>query len=453
MQTHASTTPFGRRAVSLGQIATQLQVQQALNDAGKPGSNAPAAVNKWQLFRTLTDIRARLGVSDRSLSVLNALLSFHPETALTLPKQASEEEASPSCDLVVFPSNRQLCLRAHGMAEKTLRNHLAQLVVAGLIIRRDSPNGKRYARKDASGAERFSDAFGFDLIPLITRAASFEAMAEELKRERRATSVLKERISLHRRDITKLITLGLDESLEGDWEAHRVAFMQLLTPLRRIREHAELITLEASLSTLHAEVSKALESCVDVSEYTGNDGFNYRHQSNSKTESHTDLEPASNKQGGETEASEETTEAPPEIETKSYPLGMVLEACPDVNDYRFTGGPVRTWPAFIETMRTIRPMLGISPDAWEAALQTFGTVEAHIVLATILQRSEHSSEMRMTLVEGSANPVATVNGSPAIKSAGGYLRSLTDKAREGAFALGPVLMALIGQRMRVKRGG
>ncbi len=86
MQTHSLTTPFGRRAATLGQIAAQVATRAAVERAAAPGSNAPAAVNKWQLFRTLTEIRERLGVSDRSLAVLNALLSFHPETALVLPK-------------------------------------------------------------------------------------------------------------------------------------------------------------------------------------------------------------------------------------------------------------------------------------------------------------------------------------------------------------------------------
>ena len=47
--------------------------------------------------------------------------------------------------------------------------------------------------------------------------------------------------------------------------------------------------------------------------------------------------------------------------------------------------------------------------------------------------------------------ITSVNGSPAIKSAGGYLRALTDKARAGEFALGPMLMALMGQRLKAKR--
>jgi replication initiation protein RepC len=150
---HLSTTPFGRRQVSLGQIASQMRVGQAIESAGKAGSNAPAAVNKWALFRTLTQVKARLGVSDRALSVLNALLSFQQETALSLPApraragqgrargdadaaaagqanaetEAETADSGSSCELVVFPSNRSLCLRAHGMAEATLRRHLAAL--------------------------------------------------------------------------------------------------------------------------------------------------------------------------------------------------------------------------------------------------------------------------------------------------------------------------------------
>ncbi|MGL4634559.1 MAG: helix-turn-helix domain-containing protein, partial [Beijerinckiaceae bacterium] len=105
MDTHISTTPFGRRPASLRQIKTRTLVSRAINDAGQLGSNVPAAVNKWHLFRTLTAIRDRLGVSDRALAVLNALLSFHQETALTLPKTAPADPdgagQAESCDLIV----------------------------------------------------------------------------------------------------------------------------------------------------------------------------------------------------------------------------------------------------------------------------------------------------------------------------------------------------------------
>jgi replication initiation protein RepC len=463
MQTHPLTTPFGRRPASLGQVAAQIAVRDAVRDAGAPGSNAPSAVNKWQLFRTLTEIRGRLGLSDRSLALLNALLSFHSETALVLPgpDEAAGEGAYGPCGLVVFPSNRQLSLRAHGMAEKTLRNHLAALVSAGLIARRDSPNGKRYARKADGEGDRPADAFGFDLTPLVARAAAFEAMAEEERRDRRRLHLLKERISLFRRDAAKLIALGLEQDAAGPWEALRRRYMALLTPVRRLREPSDLAALEAALAALRDEASSALENLMIVARDTGIDGSADRHQSSSKTERHHDLEPAAEKAGDGTAAGpnpdvaletkaaagleQETTGADP----VPLPLGLVLEACPDVTDYA-EGGQVRSWRSFLDAAAVIRPMIGISPDAWRSAREALGEVGAHVAVAAILQRSIHSSEASVARGEGGGDRV-TVNGSPAIQSPGGYLRSLVEEARRGTFSVGPMLMALIGQRLKARR--
>ena len=150
------------------------------------------AAHKWRVWRNLAEAKERLGLSDRPLAVLNALLSFHQETAMTA-----------GSDLVVFPSNRELSIRAHGMPASTLRRHLAALVEAGLVIRRDSPNGKRYARKGEGG--RIELAFGFDLTPIVARAAEFERLAEEVKVERRECALLREQITLLKRDIAKSI--------------------------------------------------------------------------------------------------------------------------------------------------------------------------------------------------------------------------------------------------------
>jgi replication initiation protein RepC len=457
MEAHIPTTSFGRRQATLGQIAAQLQVKRAVDEAGKPGSNAPAAVNKWHICRTLTEVRERIGVTDRSLSVLSALLSFHPETALSLPKPragaaddplaASGEGASTSCDLIVFPSNRQLGQRAHGMAPATLWRHLTVLVQAGLILRRDSPNGKRYARKDASGQERFSDAFGFDLTPLVTRAPEFEALAEEERALQKKRYLTKERISLLRRDVSKSIALGLDEALAGDWESYRQRAMALMTPLRRIRNDSDLDALAANLTALRLDVAKTLESCIIVQDSVCNDHQSEQHQSNSNTNGNSDLEPTSKQKGHNVEALASTASEP---EVKTYPLGLVMEACPDVREYA-AGGQVKTWSEFMAAAGAVRPMIGISPDAWREAQDVLGKVEAHVMVATILQRSIHSSEAETVPGPAPGSTVVVVNGSPAIQSAGGYLRALTDKARVGEFALGPVLMALIGQRLKRKR--
>ena len=122
------TTPFGRRPMTLGMLASQARGRAVPEDR---------VVDKWKLFRALCEARPRLGITDRALALMNALLSFYPKA-----------ELSGADSLVVFPSNAQLSLRSNGMAEATIRRHLAALVDAGLIARKDSANGKRYARRD-----------------------------------------------------------------------------------------------------------------------------------------------------------------------------------------------------------------------------------------------------------------------------------------------------------------
>ncbi|MFX8727556.1 helix-turn-helix domain-containing protein, partial [Acinetobacter baumannii] len=76
---------------------------------------------------------------------------------------------------------------------------------------------KRYARKDEAG--EIAQAFGFDLMPLVARAAEFAQVAEAVRAERRAVKVARETLTLLRRDIVKLIAFGLEEELPGDWLA------------------------------------------------------------------------------------------------------------------------------------------------------------------------------------------------------------------------------------------
>jgi replication initiation protein RepC len=101
---------------------------------------------------------------------------------------------------------------------------------------------------------------------------------------------------------------------------------------------------------------------------------------------------------------------------------MVLEACPEISD--FAQAPINTWRDFCSTAAYIRPFLGISPSGWEEAVEVLGLKDAAIVVAAINQRM------------------------PAITSPGGYLRSLTQKSREGRFSITPMILALIRTNQR-----
>jgi replication initiation protein RepC len=276
MQPHSSTTPFGRRSLTLAHVASQVIAK------ARPPEKA---VHKWQVFRTICTAKARLGVSERALAVLDALLSFHPETTLS------------GEGLIVFPSNQHLALRAHGMAPATLRRHLAALVDCGLIIRRDSPNGKRFARKGQGGMIEM--AFGFDLGPLVARAEEFETWAEEVRAEERALKLVRERITLCRRDIAKMIATGIDEGVPtyraghgpADWaEVHRL-YRGILDRIPRSAERQELEPIAEELTLLAEEVLSLLEIHVETQKTSVNESQTEHHIQNSNPHPLPDLEP------------------------------------------------------------------------------------------------------------------------------------------------------------------
>ncbi len=404
MQPYQSTTPFGRRSLTLAHIATQV-----VGSTRPPGK----VVHKWKLFHTICTARPRLGVYERALSVLNALLTFHPETTLT-----SEDE------VIVFPSNQQLALRSHGMPSSTLRRHLAILVEAGLIVRRDSPNGKRYARKGRGGEIEL--AFGFDLSPLVARAEEFEALASDIEAETRALKLVRERITLCRRDIVKMIATGIEEGVPtrqngkgpADWlEIHR-SFRAIIDAIPRTATRLELEPTAEVLTQLAADVLSLLQNHIKMQNLSANESHSERHKHSSNTNPPTELEPA-NQQGRA--AGAELVRSASKISEGSFPLGMVLQACSAMLDY--ANGGITSWRDFLATAAVVRPMLGISPSAWEEAKDGMGEVRAAVVIGCILERSG------------------------AIKSPGGYLRDLTRRAGAGEFSLGPILMAQINRRL------
>lgn len=384
------TTPFGGRTMTLALLAAQKDSREI--PEGK-------AVDKWQVYRDLCEGKTFIGIGDRALAVLAGLLSFYPDNEL------SEENG-----LIVFPSNKQLSLRAHGMADTTLRRHLAALLDCGLILRRDSPNGKRYARKGRAGA--FEDAFGFSLAPLLARAAEFSAAAERVRAENRALKLMRERITLHRRDIGKLIEVAVEEDVAGDWQGLWRRFRVIVEAIPRRATLPDLEPIVAELAAIREDVDMLLNLHMNVENMDGNESHIERQQSDSNTNAILEFEPASEKSRATVEPITRPLEAP-----KAYPLGLVLKACPEITDYAVDG--IANWRDFMATAAQVRGYLGVSPSAYEEACHVMGQETAAIVIACILQRAQH------------------------INSAGGYLRVLTEKAAAGQFSVGPMLMAAL----------
>ena len=247
-------------------------------------------------------------------------------------------------------------------------------------------------------------------------------------------ALLREKITLTRRDIAKMIATGIEEGVLGDWEGFHLRYATLSGRYARNLLRADLEALAGELAALAAEIRKLLETHVKTKNMSANESQSERHIQNQTTNIF-DLEPSLREgradPSGLNDQEPEPPSAPaPEIlgtggqrreqkpgSARTYPLGMVLEACPDILDFALGG--ISSWRDLASTAAVVRSALGVSPDAWAQALEVLGEHDASIVIAAILQRGEE------------------------IKSAGGYLRVLTAKARAGEFSLGPVLMALL----------
>lgn len=393
MQTVKITTPFGRRPVSLALVKGQLQsaVDQPLR-----------TIEKWKVFRDIAEARQLLGLQDRALAVLNALLTFYPGNELVADGR-----------LIVFPSNAQLSLRAHGIAGTTLRRQLAALVDAGLIHRRDSPNGKRYAHRDRAG--EIEEAFGFDLEPLLVRAAELAGLAQKVAEEARLFKRAREALTLCRRDVRKLITAAIEEGAEGDWARIESLYSAQVGRLSRAPSRTEVIAALEDMSLLRDEVVNRLDLHVKTGNMDSNDSQNGCHIQNSKPDSIYDFEPGSRKERDEAPAS---TPAPKIERQKPFPLGMVVRACPQIEDYALAGR-ITSWRDLMAAAVVVRSMLGVSPSAYQEACEVLGPEDAAVAIACILERAGH------------------------INSAGGYLRDLTSRAKRSEFSLWPMVIALM----------
>ncbi len=378
---YTPVTPF-RRMID----AAQLQ-HQAMAAAPLPAQ----AVAKWDVLRELSVARADFNLTDRDLAVLQVLLSFYPAVTLDQPQK-----------MVVFPSNQSICERLNGMPCSTMRRHLGNLVEAGVILRRDSPNGKRYQRKFGGVAQ----AFGFDLSPLPRLFPRILAAADRIRAEAAEIASLRLSISLMRRDLRGLVELmqmdGQDAPqglLEDDLELAKILRRKLDLPaLQRIAAR-----LEEVLSRLRGTLVEAVQIPAETVETSTTGVENEQHYQSQK------------KEINESESCIENRDTE-RTEPQAVPLPMVIGACPEILNYALD--PVRNWTDFMRLAEQVRPMLGICGSAWEHAKSAMGAQNAATTLAAILQRLND------------------------IRSPGSYLRSLAKKAVAGEFSTMPMIRAL-----------
>lgn len=233
----------------------------------------------------------------------------------------------------------------------------------------------------------------------------------------------KEALTICRRDVRKLISAAVEEGVPGDWGNVNAVYTAVLGRLSRYPDRTQVEETLEEMELLREEILNLLDSQFKTANLKGNAVQNDRHIQNSNSESINEFEPAKEKQQGEIledkrQLNRDTTGKPQSEVVKSFPLGMVIRACPQIVDYG-PGGGISHWRELMAAAVVVRSMLGVSPSAYQEACDTMGAENAAVAMACILERSNF------------------------INSAGGYLRDLTRRSENGEFSLGPMLMALL----------
>jgi replication initiation protein RepC len=274
-------------------------------------------------------------------------------------------------DLVVFASNKMLSLKANGMDIRTLRRRLANLIENGIIRRRSSPNGKRYAHQDAAG--NVITAYGLDISPLLERLHEF--------RERVALE--QERQAIHKvaRDRLSLLRMSFPVDSEED--------IILRTALRRrsttTAQMEYLIELFTAVNDVEAQPND-LDALADTAILSATHGQNDLHLQSSKQNTYErkkDIavtKPATPKKPMQKNDKSENLKLRPNLEYHD-----VMSACPEA--MCFAKEEPRSWTDLYAFSRWLAPMIGIKSNLVDQAEQALGKTNLAMTILAIVQMS------------------------------------------------------------------
>ncbi|MEP3166067.1 MAG: plasmid replication protein RepC [Marinobacter sp.] len=347
---------------------------------------------------------------------------------------------------IVWASNHFL-MEQTGFSLATLRRHVRRLCEVGVISMKDSPNGKRWGRRDADGV--IVEAYGFDLAPMAARAEEFEALYEHLQAERSLCASLRNAITVTRRMIRAKIEKALGAGLRGPWPTLQETFKELLERLPARSERAGglecyLDRIKTFLGAVERSFEKAFDwpAKTDETKVLVADGEidNSTNMKPTSLESETHIL-TTNKPNTVTSNCFETKHAAGAVSKKSgteilersedvdldinwsthtntsssdIDVQTLMASCPHFAGMaRGSQGYMKDWNDVHRAAGVLRPMIGISEDAWNVANKVLGPARAAASIALILDKSSDGE----------------------VKSPGGYLRGLIEKAQNGELHL------------------
>lgn len=381
--------------------------------------------SKTKCIVAVKRVGVHIGLKAADLMLLDTLTAFSQA-------QDWEEGRRP----IVWASNAYLMERT-GFSLSALKRHVRRLAEAGVISFAESPNGKRWGHRDANG--HIVEAYGFDLAPLAARVEEFDALYVELTAERALCQRLKQQITIARRMLRSRIEAALENALTGPWEGFMDhlegllsllprrkttsdALKQLLDRFRALQQHVQN-AFSSNLEDISETLSDHRQANVhklDPSEVISEPHIQTTKELISVTCNSLEATNATSV-GLRAKATAITAVVPMENERKTsvhhtnvLNLNMVMRACPEFACWaRDLGSFVHDWTTFHRIAGQIRPMIGVTEQAWNSAQRQMGKQKASAALALVFEKFNAGE----------------------VSSPGGYLRGMIARDRVGELHL------------------
>jgi len=308
--------------------------------------------------------------------------------------------------LIVWPSNEWLMKRT-GIKERTIRNAIRELIAKGIIVAKDSANGKRYAQwKDGVVVE----AFGFDLTPLYARRGEWLAIKRAKDEQAAECRTQWNLITIARRAVAEALASLAQHFPEADRSEIEGLYSALVaqTPDRRP-------------SVIPAELLQAWENARKMAE----EAF-YKAGYGGEICRHIESNPESNQ--GYDKGSRVVENPPPPAVPEPVTLPVLIEACPIIAE---TGIAIRCSSDIDKVAKFCFANLAAHHSAWDEATRILSPAAAAVVAIYVAQLQQDDLN----------------SGRNRVQNWGGYFRSVVRLIESGKMSIQKELRAMIPRRL------
>jgi replication initiation protein RepC len=374
-----------------------------------------------QLLAAFKAAAPRLGLSPRLVHAIDWLFRF-----------TMAQDWGRGGRPIVWPS-ASVQQEALGLSESRVKMLNRALIEAELITMKDSPNGKRYGKRDARG--NIVEAYGFDLSPIAARHVEFLRLAAEAKAERIEMGRLRRRATIARNGITQILETAAEYGFVGEeWPTLRRETRDLSQALRKVERPEEMTLGVESLERRQRSARERLELLLSRVESDARESVilsplgpeNRPHQYTYKLSLNPEQDTViaqeeSSSVGGKAVA---LTAAPTQPEPPE--TGRVLKLAPDElvklapKLKSYLRNPDPAWPDVVEAATFLRSDLGVSKSLWGEACLAMGRERAAVAIAIV--STKDPAHFRTT--------------------AGGYFHGMVTKAKAGHLNLDRTLWGM-----------